>query len=93
MGHFFCGSCRSPDQAQKIRIDPGFIILSNTAVTDNTRGSLNQVLAWFLEIVQEVRMYVCEYTPKLLKTIHICDMKPEQSIKQKIQEYKVMLIN
>ena len=92
MGHFFCGSCGLPDQTQKIWIDPGFIILSNTAVTGNTRDLLNQVLAQFLEIVWEVGMYVCVYAPRLLKTIYIRAMKPEQQI-IKFMEYKVMLIS
>ena len=52
-----------------------FIILSNIAVTNNTRiillesiGLLNQVCAWFLlEIVQEVGMRVCVYAPQAIK--------------------------
>ena len=51
-----------------------FIILSNIAVTSNTRTGLlesidllNQVCAWFFrEIVREVGMRVCVYAPQAI---------------------------
>ena len=63
-----------------VTFSPAKIQVYNTqAVTNNIIGTvllesidlLNQECTWFLEIIWEVGMCVCVYTPRLLKTIHV----------------------